>query len=117
MEECRFETSELQASFMMSTPLWSNSWSLCNAADSARNIQIQHVARIMYVAIPKVEMNQPGDLVGVAVGGDALFSALSSSLPSGEPPLMVNGAIHDLFVSSCLLIQSQVCSLSLSLSL
>ncbi|KAJ0228713.1 EDS1 [Hirschfeldia incana] len=108
MEECRFETSELQASFMMSTPLWSNSWNLCNAADSARNIQIQHVAGIMYVALPKVEMNQVGDLVGVEVGGDGLFSALSSSLPSGEPPLMVNGAIHKLFVSSCRLIQSQI---------
>uniref|UniRef100_A0A0D3DS66 Uncharacterized protein n=1 Tax=Brassica oleracea var. oleracea TaxID=109376 RepID=A0A0D3DS66_BRAOL len=107
MEECRFETSELQASFMMSTPLWSNSWILCNAADSAGNIQIQHVAGIMYVALPNVEMNQPGNLVDLEVVGDGLFSALSSSLPSGEPSLMVNGAIRDLFVSSGRLIQSQ----------
>ncbi|KAF3495007.1 hypothetical protein DY000_02055850 [Brassica cretica] len=115
MEECRFETSELQASFMMSTPLWSNSWILCNAADSAGNIQIQHVAGIMYVALPNVEMNQPGNLVDLEVVGDGLFSALSSSLPSGEPSLMVNGAIRDLFVSSGRLIQSQVSSLSISL--
>ncbi|XP_013604318.1 PREDICTED: lipase-like PAD4 [Brassica oleracea var. oleracea] len=108
MEECRFETSELQASFMMSTPLWSNSWILCNAADSAGNIQIQHVAGIMYVALPNVEMNQPGNLVDLEVVGDGLFSALSSSLPSGEPSLMVNGAIRDLFVSSGRLIQSQI---------
>ncbi|CAH8337677.1 unnamed protein product [Eruca vesicaria subsp. sativa] len=108
MEECRFETSELQASFMMSTPLWSDSWSLCNAADSAGNIQIQHVAGIMYVALPKVEMNQPWNLVDLEVAGDGLFSALSSSLPFGEPPLMVNGALRDLFVSSGHLIQSQI---------
>ncbi|KAF8099747.1 hypothetical protein N665_0237s0002 [Sinapis alba] len=109
MEECRFETSELQASFMMSTPLWSDSWSLCNAADSAGNIQTQHVAGIMYVALPKVVvMNQPEHLVGLEVAGDGFFSALSSSLPSGEPPLMVNGAVRDLFVSSYRLIQSQI---------
>uniref|UniRef100_A0A0D3DS63 Uncharacterized protein n=1 Tax=Brassica oleracea var. oleracea TaxID=109376 RepID=A0A0D3DS63_BRAOL len=107
MEEYRFEKSEIQASFMMSTPLWSESWSLCNAADCVGNIQIQHVAGIMYVALPKVEMNQPGNLVGVEVAGDGLFAALSSSLLSGEPPFMVNDVILELFVSTGLLIQSQ----------
>ncbi|KAF2619616.1 hypothetical protein F2Q68_00041345 [Brassica cretica] len=107
MEEYRFEKNEIQASFMMSTPLWSESWSLCNAADCVGNIQIQHVAGIMYVALPKVEMNQPGNLVGVEVAGDGLFAALSSSLLSGEPPFMVNDVILELFVSTGLLIQSQ----------
>ncbi|CAN6977163.1 unnamed protein product [Brassica rapa subsp. trilocularis] len=108
MEEYRFEKSEIQASFMMSTPLWSESWSLCNAADCAGNIQIQHVAGIMYVALPKVEMNQPGNLVGVEVAGDRIFTALSSSLLSGEPPFMVNDVILELFVTTGLLIQSQI---------
>ncbi|RID46917.1 hypothetical protein BRARA_I03554 [Brassica rapa] len=108
MEEYRFEKSEIQASFMMSTPLWSESWSLCNAADCAGNIQIQHVAGIMYVALPKVEMNQPGNLVGVEVAGDRIFTALSSSLLSGEPPFMVNDVILELFVTTGLLIQSQL---------
>ncbi|WZZ17272.1 hypothetical protein YC2023_110361 [Brassica napus] len=107
MEEYRFEKSEIQASFMMSTQLWSESWSLCNAADCAGNIQIQHVAGIMYVALPKVEMNQPGNLVGVEVAGYGIFAALSSSLLSGEPPYMVNDVILELFVSTGLLIQSQ----------
>lgn len=108
MEECRFETSELQASFMTATPLWSDSWSLCEVADRTRSIQIQRIAKIMFVAIPEVEITQSDNLV---VLDDAFFSTLSTSLPSDEPPPMVNGAIRDLFVSSALYIQSQVCFL------
>ena len=113
MEECQFETSELQASLMMSTPLWSDSWSLCNLADSSKSIQIQRIAGTMYVALPEVEMNQPGNLVDLKVDGNELFSAFSTSSTSDEPPPMVNGAILDLFVSSALFIESQVCFLFL----
>ncbi|CAN7013021.1 unnamed protein product [Brassica rapa subsp. trilocularis] len=108
MEECQFETSELQASLMMSTPLWSDSWSLCNVADSSKSIQIQRIAGTMYVALPEVEMNQPGNLVDLKVAGNELFSAFSTSSTSDEPPPMVNGAILELFVSSALFIESQI---------
>ncbi|KAG2325842.1 hypothetical protein Bca4012_040442 [Brassica carinata] len=108
MEECRFETSELQASFMMATPLWSDSWSLCHVADRSRSIQIQNIAGIMYVALPEVEITQPDNLVVLEVAEGGFFSALPTSLPSDEPPPMVNGAIRDLFVSSALHIQSQI---------
>ncbi|CDY23216.1 BnaA04g05430D [Brassica napus] len=107
MEECRFETSELQASFMTATPLWYDSWSLCEVADRTRSIQIHRIAGIMYVALPAVEITQPDNLVVLEVAGDGYFSAFSTSLPSNEPPPMVNGAIRDLFVSSALHIQSQ----------
>ncbi|CDY67343.1 BnaCnng54580D [Brassica napus] len=107
MEECRFEKSELQASFMTATPLWHDSWSLCEVADRTRSIQIHHIAGIVYVALPAVEITQPDNLVVLKVAGDVSFSALSTSLPSNEPPPMVNGAIRDLFVSSSLHIQSQ----------
>ncbi|CAG7905869.1 hypothetical protein BRARA_D00590 [Brassica rapa] len=108
MEECRFETSELQASFMTATPLWYDSWSLCEVADRTRSIQIHRIAGIMYVALPAVEITQPDNLVVLEVAGDGYFSAFSTSLPSNEPPPMVNGAIRDLFVSSALHIQSQI---------
>ncbi|CAN8278944.1 unnamed protein product [Cochlearia groenlandica] len=110
MEECRFETSELQASFMMSTPLWSDSWSLCLAANSAAAIQIRHISGIMYVAFPAVEINRLGYLVDlVEVAGDmSLFSGLTASLVSDEPPVMIDGGLLDLFVSSLPHIQSQI---------
>ncbi|CAH8308804.1 unnamed protein product [Eruca vesicaria subsp. sativa] len=108
MEECRFETSELQASFMTATPLWSDSWSLCDVADRTRSIQIQNIAGIIYVALPEVEITQPENLVVLEVAGDGFFSTLSTSLPSDKPPPMVNGAIRELFVSSALHIQSQI---------
>ncbi|KAJ0245621.1 Lipase-like PAD4 [Hirschfeldia incana] len=108
MEDSRFETSELQASFMMATQLWSDSWSLCDVADRSRSIQIQHIAGIMYVALPEVEITQPDNLVVLEFAGDWSFSALSTSLPSDESPPMVNGAIRDLFVSAALHIQSQI---------
>ncbi|XP_024013441.1 lipase-like PAD4 isoform X2 [Eutrema salsugineum] len=109
MEECRFETSELQASFMMSTPLWSDSWSLCNAANSIGSIQVQHIAGIMYVALPAVEITQlGGELVGLEVAGSGLFPALSTSLATDETPPMVDAAILKLFVSLLPHIQSQI---------
>ncbi|KAJ4865850.1 Lipase-like PAD4 [Raphanus sativus] len=108
MEECRFETSELQASLMMSTPLWSDSWSLCNVADSSRSIQIQHIGGTIYVALPEAEVNQPWNLVGLEVAGDEFFSDFSTSLTSDEPPPMVHGAIRVLFVSSARFIESQI---------
>ncbi|KFK34490.1 hypothetical protein AALP_AA5G152400 [Arabis alpina] len=100
MEESRFETSELQASFMMSTPLWSDSWSLCHEANYARSIQIHHVAGIMYVAIPAVEIAQLGDLVGLEVPGVGNFSGLTEALAADEPPPMVDAAILVLFIKS-----------------
>lgn len=90
---------------MTATPLWSDSWSLCDVADRTRSIQIQRIAKIMFIALPEVEISQADNLV---VLDDAFFSNLSTSLPSDEPPPMVNGAIRDLFVSSALYIQSQI---------
>ncbi|KAL1199872.1 Lipase-like PAD4 [Cardamine amara subsp. amara] len=98
MEDCRFETSELHASFLISTSLLSDSWSLCNAAKSTGSIQIQQVAGITYVALPTVpmEMIQLGDLVSLKlkVDGDELFPGLVSD----EPPPMVDNAILKLFL-------------------
>lgn len=107
MEDCRFETSELQASLMMSTPLFTDSWSLCNAANCDGSIKIQDIARITYVAIPAVPMIQLGDLVSLKVAGDGLFPGLASE----EPPLMVDAAILNLFR------QLKVCFLFLLLSI
>lgn len=93
MEDCRFETSELQASLMMSTPLFTDSWSSCNAANCDGSIKIQPIAGITYVAIPAVPMIQLGDLVGLPVAGDVLFPGLSSD----EHLPMVDAAILNLF--------------------
>ncbi|XP_010426858.1 PREDICTED: lipase-like PAD4 [Camelina sativa] len=94
MDECRFETSELQASFMMSTPLFTDSWSFCNAANCEGNIKIQDIDRITYVAVPAVPVTQLGNLVGLKVAGDGLFSGLASD---EEPPPMVDAAMLNLF--------------------
>lgn len=112
MEECRYETSELQASFMMSTPLWSDSWTLCHAANCARSVQIQNIAGIIYVALPPViKMTELGDLVGLEVIKNGNFSGLSASLASDEPPPMVDAALLKHLESSLLLVHSQVCFL------
>ncbi|CAA7019211.1 unnamed protein product [Microthlaspi erraticum] len=109
MEECRYETSELQASLMMSTPLWSDSWTLCNAANCARSIQIQNIAGIIYVALPPViKMTELGDLVALEVIQKGNFSGLSTSLSSDEPPPMVDAAILKGLESSLALFHSQI---------
>ncbi|XP_010503985.1 PREDICTED: lipase-like PAD4 [Camelina sativa] len=94
MDECRFETSELQASFMTSTPLFTDSWSFCNAANCEGNIKIQDSDRITYVALPAVPVTQLGNLVGLKVAGDGLFSGLASD---EEPLPMVDAAMLNLF--------------------
>ncbi|EOA23755.1 hypothetical protein CARUB_v10016967mg [Capsella rubella] len=94
MEECRFETSELQASFMSSTPLFTDSWSLCNVANCDGSIKIQDIDRITYVAVPAVSMTQLGDLVGLNVAGDGFFPGLASEEPL---PPMLDASILNLF--------------------
>uniref|UniRef100_A0A1J3DBT1 Lipase-like PAD4 n=1 Tax=Noccaea caerulescens TaxID=107243 RepID=A0A1J3DBT1_NOCCA len=109
MEECRYETSELQASFMMSTPLWSDSWTLCNAANCSRSVQIQNIAGIIFVALPPViKMTELGDLVGLEVIKNGNLSGLSASLASDEPPPMVDAALVKHLESSLLLVHSQI---------
>ncbi|KAG7565409.1 Alpha/Beta hydrolase fold [Arabidopsis suecica] len=93
MEDCRFETSEIQASLLMSTQLFTDSWSSCNTANCDGRIKIQLIAGITYVAIQAVPMIQLGDLVGLPVAGDVLFPGLSSD----EPLPMVDAAILKLF--------------------
>nr|ABR46049.1 phytoalexin deficient 4 [Arabidopsis thaliana] len=94
MDDCRFETSELQASVMISTPLFTDSWSSCNTANCNGSIKIHDIAGITYVAIPAVSMIQLGTLVGLPVTGDVLFPGLSSD----EPLPMVDAAILKLFL-------------------
>ena len=103
MDDCRFETSELQASVMISTPLFTDSWSSCNTANCNGSIKIHDIAGITYVAIPAVSMIQLGTLVGLPVTGDVLFPGLSSD----EPLPMVDAAILKLFL------QLKVCFLFL----
>ncbi|XP_023638830.1 lipase-like PAD4 isoform X2 [Capsella rubella] len=95
MEECRFESSELQASLMASTPLLTDSWSLCNAANCDGGLKIQGIDRITYVAVPAVPLTQLGNLVGLDVSPDGLFPGLASEEPL---PPMLDAFILNLFL-------------------
>ncbi|XP_023635761.1 lipase-like PAD4 [Capsella rubella] len=94
MEECRFKSSELQASLMASTPLLTDSWSLCNTANRNGTVKIQDIPRITYVAVPAVPMPQLGNLVSLDVSRDRPSPGLTSEEPL---PPMVDASIPNLF--------------------
>ncbi|XP_010527073.1 PREDICTED: lipase-like PAD4 [Tarenaya hassleriana] len=107
-ESCRFETSETLAAFVASTPLLSESWKLCNAANAEGNILTQHGGGIWYVALPAVNKLPSGEFVELEAAGEGLFSALRRTSAAGEPPQMVDSEMLSLFSSMFSLIHPQI---------
>ncbi|KAK7318419.1 hypothetical protein RJT34_03119 [Clitoria ternatea] len=104
-ETSPFESSEMLATFLSSTPLLSESWSLCRQASAApffRTFVAERVGGVVYVAFSGV---QPGgsdpdwrSLVPLAsIGGEPLFSSRRSK--EGEEPVMVHAGMLNLFFS------------------
>ncbi|ESW09760.1 hypothetical protein PHAVU_009G154000 [Phaseolus vulgaris] len=101
-EASPFETSEMLATFLASTPLLSESWRLCTAvaASAPRSFVIeQGVGGVMYVAFPGMEMAATDSswraLEPLASIGDVtLFSARRNK---EDDPVMVHAGMLKLF--------------------
>lgn len=99
-----FETSEMVATFVASTPLLSESWRLCTsaAATAPRNFVTEGGGGVVYVAFPGVEMVAASTesnwrkLVALdSIGDVAVFSARRNK--EGHEPVMVHAGMLDLF--------------------
>ncbi|RDX66403.1 Lipase-like PAD4, partial [Mucuna pruriens] len=105
-EASPFETSEMLAAFLASTPLLSESWRLCTtvAATAPRSFVTEQSGGVAYVAFPGVEMAAESDsrwrnLVPLESIGDVpLFSARRSN-KEGDEPVMVHAGMLNLFLS------------------
>ncbi|KAK2438848.1 lipase PAD4 [Trifolium repens] len=117
-EASPFESSEMLATFLISTPLLPESWRLCSQANAAHvNLQrfvVERVGAVVYVAFTGVEMAGGSDpswrtLVPLEIIGDVpLFPYRHKKT---EEPVMVHEGMLNLFSSLFNSIQNQVLAL------
>ncbi|KAK1551850.1 hypothetical protein Q3G72_029855 [Acer saccharum] len=109
-EGSSFETSEVLATFLASTPLLSESWQLCNLANTKPNAGFltEQIGDIGYVAFSSMEMIPEsdicyGELGPLDRGNNQLFSPLHRQINEGEDPIKVHTGFLDLFfaIYSC----------------
>ncbi|XP_065876558.1 lipase-like PAD4 [Euphorbia lathyris] len=105
MEASPFESTEMLATFLASTPLLSNSWKLCDSANSLLNHSFvsEQSGAIGYVAFSGA---QPVSLSPTDAGNlevlNSVFSCLQHENEEGEEteePVMVHGGFLRVFLS------------------
>ncbi|KAI9165315.1 hypothetical protein LWI28_011674 [Acer negundo] len=116
-EASSFETSEILATFLASTPLLSESWQLCNLANTTANAGFvtRQIGDVGYVAFSSMEMISEsdicyGELGPLDIGKDQFFSPLHRQINEGEDPIMVHTGFLRLFfaIYSCPDFQTQM---------
>ncbi|KAL3591414.1 hypothetical protein D5086_010054 [Populus alba] len=98
-----FETSEMLATFLASTPLLSESWRLCNLANanSPQGFVAEQIGSIGYVAFSGIQSVSGSDpsfkkLVPLPDVGNSMFHPLHPQT-EGEEPVLVQGALLRIF--------------------
>ncbi|KAH7566933.1 hypothetical protein ACOSP7_023639 [Xanthoceras sorbifolium] len=112
-EGSSFETSEVLATFLASTPLVCESWRLCNLANTTPNpgFVTEQIGSIGYVGFSNMEISEPDVCYGNMVALDnQLFSPLHRQINEGEEPILVHGGFLHLFFSiyGCPYFQTQM---------
>ncbi|XP_058731082.1 lipase-like PAD4 [Vicia villosa] len=112
----QFESSEMLATFLISTPLLPESWRLCSQANTSTanlgSFMVERVGTVVYVAFSGVQMVRGSDpswrtLVPLdSIGGVPLF--LSRRNKEVKKPVMVHGEMLNIFSSLFNSIQNQV---------
>ncbi|KAK2656327.1 hypothetical protein Ddye_009379 [Dipteronia dyeriana] len=109
-EGSSFETSEVLATFLASTPLLSESWRLCSVANTTPNAGFvtYQIGDIGYVAFSSMEMISEsdicyGELEPLDRGNNQFLSPLHRQINEGEDPIMVHTGFLRLFfaIYSC----------------
>ncbi|KAE9610216.1 hypothetical protein Lal_00006589 [Lupinus albus] len=107
-ETSPFESSEMLATLVSSTPVLGESWRLCSQANASahRRFVTDRIGGVVYVAFSGVQMVCGGwdpswrNLVPLeSIGDVALFSSLRWKKEVEEDPVMVHAGMLDLFSS------------------
>ncbi|PSS30215.1 Lipase-like [Actinidia chinensis var. chinensis] len=103
-ETSSFETSEMVAAFLASTPLLSESWSLCCRATTTQTFAVSRAGDVSYVAfsgVQAVDVLDPGCGNLVAVDGGVFPGLLrhGEAEEKAEEPVMVHSGMLHLFHS------------------
>ncbi|XP_028785061.1 lipase-like PAD4 isoform X2 [Neltuma alba] len=110
----KFETSEMLATFLASTPLLSESWKLCSLANTAApwSFVTERIGSVVYVAFSGVQMAGGSDaswwspVALDSIGDVALFSS-RRNIEGGEPAMVYAGMLN-LFQSLFHSLQNQM---------
>ncbi|XP_059656305.1 lipase-like PAD4 [Cornus florida] len=110
-EASPFESSEMVATFLASTPLLSDSWKLCSHANATAphgfvanrigdvtSVAFSGVQMVPAAAAGGLEQSCCRNLVSLAAAADGLFPALQRR-GEGEEPVMVHTGFLNLFLS------------------
>ncbi|KAI9114365.1 hypothetical protein K1719_014593 [Acacia pycnantha] len=114
IEASPFESSEMLATFLASTPLIPESWRLCSSANATAHgsFRTEEIGDVVYIAFSSIQMagsSGPswGQLVPlVSVGDVTLFSSPPSK--EGEDAVMVHAGMLNLFWSNFKPFQNQM---------
>ncbi|XP_057972446.1 lipase-like PAD4 [Malania oleifera] len=108
-EDSPFETSEMLAAFLASTPLMSESWRLCGLANAAApgSFVTDQVEGVRYVAFSGIQTAEGGlDVMGFSnlarldSAGNGIFAAVHGGEDGeGEEPVMVHAGMLHLFMT------------------
>ncbi|XP_058187050.1 lipase-like PAD4 [Rhododendron vialii] len=106
-ETSPFESSEMLASFLASTPLLSESWKLCSHANAAtpESFVRNRIGDVSYVAFSGIQRDAGLDLgcrrslVAVDTAAAGIFPALQRYGSEAEEPVMVHAGMLRLFLS------------------
>ncbi|KAI3451619.1 hypothetical protein Pfo_008284 [Paulownia fortunei] len=105
-ETSQFESSEMLATYLASTPLLEESWRLCSFAnaEAQQSFAVNRVGEVAYVAFSGVQVVDCSEescrsLVELDRGSKGIFSALFSPRVEGDQePIMVHGGLLQLFL-------------------
>ncbi|KAI3462425.1 hypothetical protein Pfo_019088 [Paulownia fortunei] len=104
-ETSQFESSEMLATFLASTPLLEESWRLCSRANAAaqRSFTVNVVGQMAYMAFSGVQVVAcSGESCRNLVELESCAKGIFSSFPchvEGKEPVMVHGGLLQLFLS------------------
>lgn len=101
----RFESSEMLATFLTSTPLLEESWRLCSHVKAAaqRSFSVNLVGQVAYVAFSGVQVvacseESCRNLVELGTCAQGIFTSFPSHV-EGEEAVMVHAGMLQLFLS------------------
>ncbi|KAL3637869.1 Lipase-like pad4 [Castilleja foliolosa] len=109
-ETSQFESSEMLATFLASTPLLEETWRLCSHANASaqRSFAVNVVGQVAYVAFSGVQAvawnsgsdgdDKCGNLVELESVGKGLFGTFTCHI-EGKGAVMVHGGLLQLFFS------------------
>ncbi|KAL2492500.1 lipase-like PAD4 [Abeliophyllum distichum] len=100
-----FESSEMLATFLASTPLLEESWKLCHHAniDLVQNFVVNHVGEVNYVAFLPVQKvgganSRSKDSVALGTAAKGFFTVFNRH-DEGEEPVMFHAGLLQLFLA------------------